>query len=426
MNVLVLGSGGREHALAWKLSQSPRISNLHVGPGNAGTGFANTAPVAVSDFEAITNYVRDEHIDMVVIGPEDPLVNGLRDHLLSDPDLTDLKIIGPGALGSQLEGSKDFTKDFLMRHNIPTAQSQTFTKETFEDGLEYLKTRTLPIVLKADGLAAGKGVIIAQSYEDAAASFKEMIIDEQFGSASTRVLVEDYLDGIEVSVFILTDGEGYVILPEAKDYKRIGENDQGPNTGGMGAVSPVPFADAPFMQKVEDQIIKPTVDGLKQDNIPYQGFIFIGLMNMGGNPYVIEYNVRMGDPETQVVLPRIKNDLLDLFDATASGTLKDVKLEIDPETAVTVVMASEGYPGSYEKGHAISGLDTPGNHLVFHAGTQQATNAICTSGGRVLAITGKGGSIEAALEVAYKGVSQISWKGSQFRRDIGQDLLSLT
>ncbi len=425
MNILVLGSGGREHTLAWKIHQSKHTSQLFVAPGNAGTTFATNVNIQVNEFEKIAQFVKEKSINMVIIGPEDPLVNGLRDFLHSIPELKDLMIIGPGKSGARLEGSKDFSKGFLERNKIPAAASKTFTAETYKDGVNYLKTRKLPIVLKADGLAAGKGVIIAESYDSAIESLKDMLLNKKFGKASSNVLIEDYLEGIEVSVFILTDGTSYLTLPEAKDYKRIGEKDEGPNTGGMGAVSPVPFADPIFMQKVEDRIVKPTIAGLQKEGIPYSGFIFIGLMSVNNDPFVIEYNVRMGDPETQVVLPRIENDIVEVFEAAATGNLDKIQLQISKESAVTVVLASQGYPGNYEKGHFIQGLDEPNEGIIFHAGTKSAEDGIVTSGGRVMAITGKGNDLSAAIANAYQGVGKIHWTGMQYRKDIGKDVLSL-
>ncbi len=427
MKILVLGSGGREHAFSWKIAQSEKCEALFVAPGNAGTAeIATNVELSVNDFQGISSFVKDKEIDLVVVGPEDPLVNGIADFFAKDEMLKSIGLIGPSAQGAQLEGSKDFSKEFMQKHNIPTALYKTFTKDSLEEGLNYVSSHPLPVVLKADGLAAGKGVIIAQSHEEARETLKEMLLDAKFGEASSRVVVEQFLDGIELSVFVLTDGESYKILPEAKDYKRIGENDQGLNTGGMGAVSPVPFADADFMKKVEEQVVLPTVNGLKAEEIDYKGFIFIGLMNMHGNPYVIEYNVRMGDPETQVVLPRIQSDLVDLLKATADVNLKNVSFQIEEETATTVVMVSGGYPGSYPKGLEISGIDTVDEATVFHAGTKLGeTGSIITNGGRVLAITGKGDSVENALENAYNSVAKITWQDEYHRRDIGQDILRL-
>ncbi len=429
MNILILGSGGREHAFAWKISQSPKCSNLYVAPGNAGTSqIAENINVSVSDFPAIKNIITNKNIDLVIVGPEVPLVEGIRDYLENDNSLSDLKIVGPGKDGATLEGSKEFAKDFMIRHNIPTAQSMSFTAQTLKEGLQYIESQRLPVVLKADGLAAGKGVIIAEDHDTAKASLKEMLVDSKFGEASSTVVIEDFLDGIELSVFVLTDGKSYKILPEAKDYKRIGEHDSGLNTGGMGAVSPVQFAQEGFLKKVEDKVVKQTIDGLQKDNIDYKGFIFIGLMNVNGEPFVIEYNVRMGDPETQVVFPRIKSDLLELMVATAEGTLENQKFELDDRTATTVVMVSGGYPDSYEKGFPISGLNNSVEHtIVFHAGTKLTPEGqIVNSGGRVLNITGFGEDLGEALDNSYKMVSEISWQDVYYRKDIGQDLMTLS
>ncbi len=432
MNVLILGSGGREHALAWKISQSPECHQLFVAPGNAGTSqVATNLPELGHDFdtegkEKIANFIRKHHVDLLVVGPEVPLVEGITDYLRQQKNLSHLAIVGPTQAGAALEGSKDFAKAFMQKHNIPTAESLTFTKENIDEGITFLQSRKLPIVLKADGLAAGKGVIISPTYQEAEATLKAMLLEEKFGSASNKVVIEDYLDGIELSVFVLTDGKDFLVLPEAKDYKRIGEKDTGPNTGGMGAVSPVFFADEAFLHKVEERIIKPTVLGLQKDQIDYRGFIFIGLMNVQGDPYVIEYNVRMGDPETQVVIPRIKNDLLPVLLASAQQNLQSSHLEISDETATTVVMVAEGYPEQYTKGKEISGLsETSSEALVFHAGTKAVDGQIVTNGGRVIAVTGKGKDIEQALAQSYQAVQQISWDGLYFRKDIGQDLISL-
>ncbi len=427
MNILILGSGGREHALAWKISQSPNCTNLYVAPGNAGTNEAGqNVALKISDFSKIAGFVKQKDIDLLVVGPEAPLVDGIRDYLEADPGLTNLMIIGPGKAGARLEGSKDFAKQFMDKHGIPTAHSKTFSAGTFEKAIRYISGLPLPIVLKADGLAAGKGVIICDSIDTAKTTLEDMLLKERFGAASRRVVVEDFLKGIEVSVFVLTDGRNYKILPEAKDYKPIGENNTGPNTGGMGSVSPVNFANAAFMKEVEDTIIRPTVRGLEKDGIDYKGFIFFGLMNCGGKPYVIEYNVRMGDPESQVVLPRVKTDLLDLLVATANGTLNNMDLEIDSGSAVTVVMASGGYPGSYEKGHVITGTELPSERsIVFHAGTGLEKGRLTTRGGRVLAVTGMGGDLKEAINNAYAKVNLIKWKDVYFRKDIGQDLLAL-
>ncbi len=427
MNILVIGSGGREHTMAWKIHQSNHCENLYVAPGNTGTAtIATNVAINVSDFEAIAGLIGEKNISLVVVGPEVPLVNGLRDFLLERSDLRDdLLIVGPGKAGAMLEGSKDFSKKFLDKFSIPTARSKTFTSSEIEEGLAYISTRTPPIVLKADGLAAGKGVIISPSHEEAKEEMKELLLGKKFGDASSKVLIEDYLDGIEVSIFILTDGKNYVLLPEAKDYKRIGDGDTGPNTGGMGAVSPVPFVDAVFMEKVETRIIKPTIEGLQKEDIPYTGFIFIGLMNVNCDPYIIEYNVRMGDPEAQAVLPRIKTDFVELLTATANGTLSAINVEFDAEAAVTVVLASEGYPGSYERGHPVAGLDDTIAGLVFHAGTINKEGTIRTNGGRVLAVTGRGPDVVAVRKTAYQSLENITWKGRQYRKDIGNDILSM-
>lgn len=427
MNILVLGSGGREHALSWKIAQSESCENLYIAPGNAGTSqVGENVDIKVNDFDAIGAFVRENQISLVVVGPEDPLVKGIRDYFEADASLKDVLMVGPGAAGAQLEGSKDFSKQFMNKHNIPTARSRTFTADNLEEGLNYVSSHPTPVVLKADGLAAGKGVIISETNEHARETLKEMLVDAKFGDASSRVVVEQFLEGIELSVFVLTDGENYKILPEAKDYKRIGEQDTGLNTGGMGAVSPVPFADADFLGKVEDRVIKPTINGLKAEGIDYKGFIFIGLMNMGGDPYVIEYNVRMGDPETQVVMPRIQSDVLELFIATGNGTLDQVDYELDEQAATTVVMVAGGYPGSYAKGSTISGIDSVDEAMVFHAGTKNSEEGtVVTNGGRILAITGKGDSVAKALENSYNGIGKISWQDEYHRKDIGQDILRL-
>lgn len=424
MNILVIGGGGREHTLVWKIKQSNKCDNLYVAPGNAGTA-SIAINVNISNFTEIGEFCVEKNIEMVVVGPEVPLVQGFTDFIKSSSSYNHIKVIGPSKRGAQLEGSKDFSKNFMKKYGIPAAKSQTFTASEIESAKEYIASFTPPIVLKADGLAAGKGVIIDESIDEAQSSIENMLINKQFGDASNKVLVEEFLEGIELSVFVLTDGEDYVILPEAKDYKRIGEGDTGPNTGGMGAVSPVSFADSSFMSKVEERVIKPTITGLKTENIDYKGFIFIGLMNVKGDPFVIEYNVRMGDPETEAVIPRIKNDIVDLFEKTANGKLNEAVLEIDNKTATTVVLVSEGYPGDYEKGEIISEIDSNTKALVFHAGTRQEEDNILTNGGRVIAVTGIGNSIEDALNNAYSVSNTISWKGKKFRKDIGQDLLAL-
>jgi len=423
MNILIIGNGGREHAFAYKIKQSPRCNHLYVAPGNAGTSLvASNVPIAVDDFSNLRVFCLDKKIDLVLIGPEVPLVKGIRDYFESNAQLKNILMVGPGKVGAQLEGSKDFSKQFMLRHHIPTAKARTFFSHQTKEAQQYIESFHPPIVLKADGLAAGKGVVIASTITEANNAIKEMLEDKKFGEASAKVLVEEFLDGIELSVFVLTDGNDYVILPEAKDYKRIGDHDTGPNTGGMGSVSPVPFADQPFMKKVEEKIIKPTVNGLKNEGIDYQGFIFIGLMKVKDEPYVIEYNARMGDPETQSVMMRIKNDFVELLTACAKGELKNQSIEIDPAFAVTVVMAAGGYPEKYEKGKVISGLETA-KAQVFHAGTNGKEGKIVTDGGRVLAVTGKGKNLKEAIQDSYNTVNKISWENAYHRKDIGQDLL---
>jgi len=424
MNILIIGNGGREHAFAWKATKSPHCKNLYVAPGNAGTSLvATNVPIAVDDFTGLGNFCLEKKIDLVLVGPELPLVKGIRDYFESHSQLKNILIVGPGKIGAQLEGSKDFSKQFMLRHHIPTAKAKTFFSHQTREAQQYIESVTPPIVLKADGLAAGKGVIIATSIEQAKTAIQEMLEAKKFGEASAKVLVEEFLEGIELSVFVLTDGKDYVILPEAKDYKRIGNHDTGPNTGGMGAVSPVPFVDKTFMTKVEEKIIKPTVNGLKKEGIPYQGFIFIGLMKVNDEPYVIEYNARMGDPETQSVMMRIKSDFVELLTACGDGTLKNQAIEIDPSFAVTVVMAAGGYPEKYEKGKIISGLEDA-TALVFHAGTKKDGDKIVSDGGRVLAVTGKGETLHEAIHHSYHSVKKISWQSSYYREDIGQDLLT--
>lgn len=426
MNILIIGNGGREHAFAWKIRQSNQCEKLFVAPGNAGTAtVAENVAIAVDDFARLGSFCLENTIQLVVVGPEVPLVKGIRDYFENTPKLQNIALVGPGKTGAQLEGSKDFSKQFMVRNHVPTAKAKTFFPETVSESFAYIDASTPPIVLKADGLAAGKGVIITDDKAEAKEVIKEMLVDKKFGDASAKVLIEEFLDGIEVSVFVLTDGKDYVILPEAKDYKRIGDNDTGPNTGGMGAVSPVVFADAAFLKKVEDQVIKPTINGLNQEGIPYKGFIFIGLMNVNGEPYVIEYNARMGDPETQVVLPRIKTDFVSLLHAAATGDLKNMQLETYPEYAVTLSMVSGGYPGDYEKGKIISGLDQVTEAVVFHAGTKTNQNAVVTDGGRVISMMATGTSLASAREKAYAGASSLAWDGLYFRKDIGLDLLAL-
>ncbi len=426
MNVLIIGNGGREHALAWKIKQSSLCDELFVAPGNAGTALvANNISIAVDNFIALGNFSIDKKIDVIIVGPEGPLVNGIRDYFEADARLNHIVMVGPGKSGARLEGSKDFSKQFMVRNNVPTAKSETFNSNQLQQAFTFVDTFNPPIVLKADGLAAGKGVIICSSVEEAKANLREMLEGKKFGEASAKVLIEEFLDGIELSVFVLTDGEDYVVLPEAKDYKRIGDNDEGPNTGGMGAVSPVVFANSTFMAKVEDKVIKPTVAGLKKEGIPYKGFVFIGLMNVGGEPFVIEYNARMGDPETQVVMPRIKGDFLELLLATAQGKLKGKTISVTDNYAVTVFMVSGGYPGDFEKGKAISGLEINTEALTFLAATHLENNHIVTAGGRVASITGLGINLNTAREQAYKRVATINWDQAYYRTDIGLDLIRL-
>ena len=422
MNILIIGSGGREHALAWKTAQSPLLNRLFIAPGNAGTAALGTnVAVGVEDFEGIRQLVIREKIDLVIVGPEAPLVAGIIDFFKADPDLQDVAIVGPDKAGAQLEGSKDFAKIFMEDNEIPTGRFSTFIEYTLHEGKEYLATLEAPYVLKADGLAAGKGVLILDKLEEAQAELEKML-KGKFGEASKKVVIEEHLKGIELSVFVLTDGEGYVILPEAKDYKRIGEGDTGLNTGGMGAVSPVPFADETFLKKVEDRIVKPTIKGLKERRIDYRGFIFIGLMNKGGDPYVIEYNVRMGDPEAEVVLPRIKNDFVELMKATAEGRLSEMDIELDKRTVSTVMLVSGGYPGSYDKGKVITGIDQVEDSVVFHAGTKLDDVNVLTSGGRVIAISSYGTDMKEALRKSYMNAEKIRFDGKYFRSDIGFDL----
>jgi len=423
MNILVLGSGGREHAISWKISQSEKCNNLYIAPGNAGTGLVgNNLSVNINDFKEVKLNVIEKSIDLVIVGPEEPLVRGIVDFFKSDDELKHVKIFGPSSEGSKLEGSKDFSKEFMFRNNIPCAKSKTFNKNNLSEGISFLEKINPPYVLKADGLAAGKGVLILDDLEEAKTELSKMILDEKFGDASKNVLIEEYLDGIEVSVFAITDGHNYIILPEAKDYKRIGEGDTGLNTGGMGAVSPVDFADNEFMKKVEDSVIKRTVNGIKKEKLDYKGFIFAGLMNVNGEPYVIEYNVRMGDPETQVVIPRIKNDLLNVFIKCLDEKINEVELDIENNFTTTVILAADGYPESYKKGDDIRNLEEFSNSKIFHAGTKKENNRILSNGGRVIACTGYGKSLEDALKNSYKLADNISWDNKYFRKDIGEDL----
>jgi len=427
MNILLLGSGGREHAFAWKIVQSPRCNQLFVAPGNPGIAeIATNVPLGVTDFPGIYIFIQSHDINLLVIGPEEPLVKGLVDYLYAQEGMEQLLVVGPSQLGATLEGSKDFSKQFMLRNGVPTAAYATFHAHQLEEGLSYLEKQSLPIVLKADGLAAGKGVLICGSLEEAKISLKEMLVDAKFGDASSKVVVEEFLTGVELSLFVATDGISYKILPEAKDYKRIGEGDTGLNTGGMGAVSPVPFADAAFLKKVEEQIVIPSIHGLEKEGIPYKGFLFIGLMNSNGEPFVIEYNVRMGDPETEAVLPRIESDFVDLLESIAGGTLASYKLQLSPLTSATVVMVSGGYPEAYEKGFPIAIPEANLETILFHSGTaRNESGALINSGGRVFAVTGIGANLENALAAAYSRVKKITWSKAHYRRDIGQDILKL-
>ena len=423
MNILILGSGGREHAFALKLAESKKIKQLFVAPGNAGTSqVATNLPISATDFEAVKQAVLTHNIEMVVVGPEAPLVAGVHDFFLADDALKNIPVIGPKKDGAILEGSKDFSKQFMQKHGVPTAKYQSFTKETLAQGKEFLTTLAPPYVLKADGLAAGKGVLILNSLEEAQNELEEMVSHQKFGEASTTVVIEEFLKGIELSVFVLTDGKNYKILPSAKDYKRIGEGDTGLNTGGMGAISPVPFADDAFLNKVEELVVKPTIAGLQKDGIDYRGFIFIGLMNDNGNPSVVEYNVRMGDPETEVVLPRIESDLLDLFEGVAQQNLEEKTFKVTDKTATTVMLVSGGYPEAYEKGKEITGFNTVEGSIVYHAGTTLKEGKVLTNGGRVMAVTSLGTTINEALTTSYKNIAKISFEKMNFRKDIGFDL----
>ena len=422
MKVLLLGSGGREHALAWKINQSERLTKLYVAPGNAGTAeIAENVNIKVTDFEALATFVEHNAIDMLVVGPEDPLVEGIRDYFEADARFARLMIVGPGKAGAILEGSKDFAKEFMFRHHIPTAGYLTVTKDNLEKGFAFLETLKPPYVLKADGLAAGKGVLILDNLEEAKREL-ELMLGGKFGKAGNQVVIEEYLKGIELSVFALTDGRSYKILGSAKDYKRIGEGDIGLNTGGMGAVSPVPFANEEFNRKVEERVVRPTIEGLQKDGIDYKGFVFFGLMNVGGDPYVIEYNVRMGDLETEVVMPRLKTDILSLFEAMAKGELEQAAFELDDRFCTTVMLVSQGYPGDYEKGKEITGVPDVKGSIVFHAGTKLADGKVVTNGGRVIAVSSFGKTMREALAQSYENVAKIHFDGMNFRRDIGFDL----
>ena len=424
MNILILGSGGREHAFALKLTESKKVTQLFVAPGNAGTHkIATNININLTDFEAVKKTVLENDIKMVVVGPEVPLVAGIHDFFLADNELKKIPVIGPKKDGALLEGSKDFSKQFMQKHGVPTARYKSFTKENLTEGFIFLETLEAPYVLKADGLAAGKGVLILNSLEEAKTELKEMVFNEKFGKASTTVVIEEFLKGIELSVFVLTDGKSYKILPSAKDYKRIGEGDQGLNTGGMGAISPVPFADTAFLSKVEELVVKPTIAGLQKDGIDYRGFIFIGLMNDNGNPSVVEYNVRMGDPETEVVLPRIASDLFDLFEGVADQNLHEKSFSVRDKVATTVMLVSGGYPEGYEKHKEITGFENVNESIVFHAGTDVVDNKVVTSGGRVMAVTSLGNTIEEALEKSYRSIHKINFDKMNYRKDIGFDLI---
>ena len=423
MNILILGSGGREHTLAWKLKQSPKLNQLFVAPGNAGTdAIAKNVAIGVNDFEKIGEFALTEQIHMVVVGPEDPLVNGVHDYFLANDALKHISVIGPQKAAATLEGSKEFAKEFMMRHHIPTAAYQSFTAATLKEGYQFLESLNPPYVLKADGLAAGKGVLILNDLQEAKEELKTMLVDSKFGAASATVVIEEFLDGIELSVFVLTDGKNYKVLPTAKDYKRIGEGDTGLNTGGMGAISPVPFTDDAFMSKITENVVKPTVEGLQKDNLPYKGFIFIGLIKVGNEPKVIEYNVRLGDPETEVVVPRIQNDFVSLFQAVANGSLDSIELKLDERTATTVMLVSGGYPEAYEKGKELTGLENVADSLIFHAGTKLNEGKVVTNGGRVMAITSFGENFKEALKTSYANAAKINFEGINYRKDLGFDL----
>jgi len=425
MNILLLGSGGREHALAWKLTQSPLLTNLYIAPGNAGTASTGiNLPVSVNDFLAIKTAVLNHQIGMVVVGPEDPLVNGIHDFFLADADIRHVPVIGPVKQAAMLEGSKDFAKQFMIRHNIPTARYETFSRATISQGLQFLKSLKAPYVLKADGLAAGKGVIICKTIDEATREFTSMLEEERFGAASEKVVIEEFLSGIELSVFILTDGKNYKLLPEAKDYKKIGEADTGPNTGGMGSVSPVSFADSAFMEKIEQKVIRPTIKGLLAEGIEYRGFIFFGLIKVGDEPFVIEYNCRLGDPETESVIPRLQNDLVQLFQSIASQSLESESIMVDPQVVSTIMLVSNGYPDAYEKGKIITGQEQIKDSIIFHAGTtiKTDTGETVSNGGRVIAVTSYGKTMEESLAKSYENAAKIQYEGKRFRTDIGFDL----
>jgi phosphoribosylamine--glycine ligase len=423
MTILLLGSGGREHAFAWKMLQSPKCTSLFVAPGNAGTAaIATNVSLNPNDFEAVKNFVLQKKVAMVVVGPEDPLVLGIYDYFKNDILLKNISVIGPSKVGAQLEGSKEFAKEFLVKHNIPTARYESFTKETVEKGCQFLHTLEAPYVLKADGLAAGKGVLILSDLEEAKAELRNMLVGAKFGQASSKVVIEEFLDGIELSCFVLTDGKSYKILPTAKDYKRIGEGDTGLNTGGMGAVSPVPFADAVLMEKIENRIVKPTITGLQKDGIEYKGFVFIGLINVKGEPMVIEYNVRMGDPETEVVMPRLKSDLVEIFEAIANQELEKITLQIDERAATTIMVVSGGYPEDYEKGKEIFGLENITESIPFHAGTTLENGKVVSNGGRVIAVTSYGTNFQEAIKKSYQSIAKLQFDKMYYRKDIGNDL----
>ena len=423
MHVLILGSGGREHAMAWKIAKSSSCNKLFIAPGNAGTKEIGTnINIDVNDFSSIKQLVLKEEIDMVIVGPEDPLVNGISNFFKVNEALKDIIIIGPCKEGAQLEGSKEFAKQFMQRHNIPTAKYQAFNKDTLEEGYNYLEGLNPPYVLKADGLASGKGVLIIDDLQEAKDELKSMAADAKFGDASKKVVIEEFMDGIELSVFVITDGDNYVILPEAKDYKQIGEGNTGLNTGGMGAISPVPFSDKAFMERVQEEVVKPTINGFKKENLPYKGFVFIGLMNKDGVPRVVEYNVRMGDPETEVVLPRLKTDFLEIMQAVAENRIGEIKVEFEEKTAATVIMVSGGYPEAYEKGKEITGLEKTSHSMIFHAGTKEKNGKIISNGGRVIAVTSYGSDLNEALKQSYENIDLINFDKKNFRSDLGFDL----